>query len=208
MVCKFRCSGVGWSDRTPQVTELNRVIPKGTHDIYIKFATDDGYEKSSVVFETAFVKKGVVIQEVADARVKIYGQRVDKSISKQSDIHPFRIENMNPPNFNLPGLTYTLPGTVAGFKDVDIPITATKFVMNYASETGADGQPVEVRLGSPDSEPIATFVTEGKGMMKFNIVTVDLEEPIQPGKYDVYLSFGGEANERLNTKLDWFGFNY
>ncbi|MBQ3573920.1 MAG: carbohydrate-binding protein [Clostridia bacterium] len=208
MVCKFRCQGVGWTDRTPQVTELNRVISKGTHDIYLKFPADDGYSKSSNIYEAGFVKKGVVIQEVADARIKVYGQRVDTSISKQSDIHPFRIENMNPPNFNLPGLTYTLPGTVAGFKDVDITIEAGKFVMNYAAEPGVDGQPIEVRLGSLDSEPIATFVTEGLGMMKFNMVTIDLEEPIQPGKYDVYISFGGDANARLNTKLDWFGFNY
>lgn len=207
MVVKFNLAGEAWSYSTPQIYKLNRVVPAGVHDVYMKFATDDGYNKSSDMKHIGFVKEGVELKEFQQAKVKIYGGEFDKTISKPVEGYPFRAELMNPPNYTNKGLTYTLPGSVAGYKNVNIDIDATDFVISYATEPGIDGETIEVHIGSPDSEPIATLVTEGKGLLNFNDVIIELEKPIPQGQYDIYLSFSGGNGKKLNTKIDWFGFN-
>ncbi|MBQ3573142.1 MAG: carbohydrate-binding protein, partial [Clostridia bacterium] len=207
MVTKFNLAGDSWSYATPQLYKLNRVIPAGVHDVYMKFATDDGYNKSADMKYIGFVKEGVTLREFKQVKVKVYGGEFDKTISKASAGYPFRAELMNPPNYTNPGLTYALPGSVAGYKNINIGIDATKFVISYATEPGIDGETIDVHIGSPDSAPIATLVTEGKGLLNFTDVTIDLKKPLPKGQYDVYLSFSGGNGEKLNTKIDWFGFN-
>ena len=207
MVVKFNLAGDSWSYVTPQLYELNRVVPAGVHDVYVKFATDAGYDKSSNMNYFGFVKEGVTLEEFQQAKVKVYGGEFDTTISKPVEGYPFRAELMNPPNYTNKGLTYALPGAVAGYKNVDVGIDATKFVINYATEPGIDGETIDVYIGSPDSELIATLVTEGKGLLNFNVATVELKEPLPKGQYDIYLGFSGGNGEKLNTKIDWFGFN-
>ena len=208
LVAKFNIKNDTWGDQTIQVEPLLKEVKAGTHDIYLKFTAEDGYDKASDIRTISFVKKGVELKEFADARVKVYGGNFDASLSIQNALYPFRAELMNPPNYINKGLTYTLPGTVAGYKEVDLPIDATKFVINYASEQGIDGQTVDVRVGSLNSEPVASFTTEGNGLREFNIATVELTRTIPKGTYNVYLSFGGDAGAKKNLKIDWFGFNY
>jgi len=207
MVGEFIVEGEPFANKDIQVVPLDKDIKQGKHDVYLKFTTGEGYEKSSDFKYIGFVKKGVTLSEFKDVKVKVYGGQFDTSISKSNEEYPLLAEIMNPPNFTKLGLTYTLPGTVAGFKDVKIPVDATKFVINYSSEKGIDGQPIEVRLGSINSEPIASFVTEGNGLYNFNELTIELDEVVKSGEYDVYISFGGDPNAKLITKLDWFGFN-
>ena len=207
LVAEFKSKGIAWKDKTAYIEELTKVVPAGVHDVYINFSSKDGYNGSSVVWTTAFLKVGERPERYEHIKVKIPGEKFDAELSTQNEEYPFRTEFMNPPNFTTQGITYTLPGTVAGYKEISIPLDATKFIINYAAEEGKGGQPIEVRIDDPESEPVATLVTEGKGLMKFNKVEIELEEKISAGKHDIYISFGGEKNSFLNTKLDWFGFN-
>ena len=130
----------------------------------------------------------------------------DETLSVQNEQRPFHSLFINAaPFYYQKGILYTLPGTVAAHTDVDIPAGCTHFYIDYAATAEYAGQPVEVRLGSLDSEPIASFVTEAHTFEAGEPKAIELSREIAAGNYTVYLSFGGN-NPDQTMQLNWFGF--
>jgi len=195
-----------WADRDPQLIALEETISAGTYDVYIKFLDSS---KTCTVIYFGFIGTGEIPPEISKDFTRVYGEKFDIESSTSNPEFPLKTTYMNPPNYKRQGITYTLPGACAVFKDVSIPVTTSSFIINYACEDGLDGQPVEVWLGDPESggEKIAEFVTESTGgYMNFVERKITCSKTIPIGIYDVYLKFCGDLNARKTIHMEWFSF--
>ena len=77
---------------------------------------------------------------------------------------------------------------------------------NIAFDTGDiySGNIVKVRIGSPDSEPIAEAKLESNNWNELIIVEAPLKEALEAGIYDIYLTFEEEGK---CSDVYWFGFS-
>ena len=208
-VARFNEDSDAWADKAPQLVPMNKTIEAGTHDVYVKMPGDDGFGKSSTIVFVAFAKKGADLSSLKAATENTYGGDFSPEISIQNEDFPFKAAKINPPNYDYPGLLYTLPGTVAGYKDVKVNQDSTKFILSYSTEEGLHGQPVEIWVGDPKNggKKIAEFITKGdSGRFDFFEETFELDEVIPQGTCDVYLVFGGDLESRQNCNIDWFKF--
>ena len=203
---EFRVLNKQFYDYTPAAIELNKKVEAGTYDIYLVFEDDTPEESSSSNFlYFGFLKEGADLSEYK-VKVREYGMYFDETLSVQNEQRPFHSLFINAaPFYYQKGILYTLPGTVAAHTDVDIPAGCTHFYIDYAATAEYAGQPVEVRLGSLDSEPIASFVTEAHTFEAGEPKAIELSREIAAGNYTVYLSFGGN-NPDQTMQLNWFGF--
>lgn len=201
-----------WYDFTPVFTKLDREIPAGRHDFYIRFKEDaeDKSSKSSNFYFFGFITTGAdepIVTTDDDGFIKkVNGGDFNAAESVQNEEMPFVARHVKRGEYDRKGLTNTRPGTVAVYKGIKLNREAKSFAISYASENGFDGQKVSVRVGSAVSEPIAEFVTQGNGWETFNTETITLSSPLVAGTYDIYLTFGGENGSNQTCKLDWFGF--
>ena len=203
-VAKYIEDSEDWSDRKPQIVDLNKTIEAGTYDVYIKFCEDAPEKTSTVIYFGFFNDK-----EWPSALLKKIGGDIDESLSVNNEEFPFIIQTMKPPKYENACLTCTLPGTCAVYKDVMIADASKNLIVNYSCDDGFDGQPVDVYLGDPNNggKKIASFVTKySGGRLNFCEEVIECTEEIQNGKYEVYFCFGGENEERKTCNLEWFMF--
>lgn len=90
-----------------------------------------------------------------------------------------------------------------------VPITEAtdNMVVNYATADGYHDQTIQVRVGSITAEPIAEFKTEGHGWTAWADYTIPLKETLQPGEYDIYITFDGENNAGKTCNIVYFKFH-
>ena len=63
-------------------------------------------------------------------------------------------------------------------------------------------------MGSPESEPVASFVTAGTGYRNLKTQEIALKAPIPAGTYNVYFTFKDDGSGDIKTcNFSWFGFN-
>lgn len=204
-VAKFIEDSTEWSDREPQLVQLNKTVSAGTHDVILEFRPEGGMGKTGTALYIGFLKQGSTITDDLNARV--YGYQYDKESSKPDAKWDFHTEYMDPPKVTFMGVNYTLPGTHLAYKNVAVSGDSTKFVIRYSAEPQYANQPIEVRLGSPTGELIAEYTTSGIGYLNNQTDSVDLKRPLEAGTYDVYLCFGGESGTIKTCNLTWFGFD-
>jgi len=211
MVAKFNVVNTTWFHFDPLVVDFidGKVVKAGKHDVYLYFPTEEGMKKSSNISEIGFVKQGASLDYFT---IKVRGGNFDDELSTQNEEFPFEKAKMNPPDFTNYGVDYTLPGTVAGYKNIRMVEESDKVIMSYATTNNIDEQPIEIRVvntGTPKetalaTEPLATYITTGDNINEFKEVTIPLNKTLPSGEYDIYLSFGGGEGERLSTKIHWF----
>jgi len=207
-VASFNIEGKNWNTHKQYIT-LKEELPAGKYDVYLKFPTQDATTKLFTVVNWGFRAKGSILEEFSDAKFKRYAGKYDAALSTADNEYPFRVCCLEYPEYETTsGITYTLPGTVVGYSDMTLSDTVTEFVVRYSAEDYLDGQTVEVRVGSLDSDPVASFVTEGTGYRNLKKQVFELNAPISAGTYDVYLTFVDDTSGEVKTcNLSWFGFN-
>lgn len=204
----------------PIKVPLKRNIEAGTYDIYIKFSgtyttINDGTTvdnaKTSNVLGFGFLKTGSDTSKFS-THARVFGSMFDTALSVQNPDRPFYM--LNGPEWYTPSIQkqtgkimYTLPETVAVYKEVDVVGECRKFTINYSADPNYDGQPINVRLGGVNGEIVATVITEGFGSEIFNTVSVETLRPIEDGVYDVYLDFGANSEGKGTCQLYWFNFS-
>ena len=211
-IASVKSEKLDWYDFTPVFVELNRELPSGRYDFYLKFKedTEGTSQKSSNLYFFGFLMTGE--EEPVDASKnsrlieQINGGDFSATESVQNEIMPFVARLVKREDYTTKGLTNTKPGTVAAYEGVTLDRTANSFTISYASEEGYDGQSVAIRVGSIAAEPIAEFITDGKGWENFNTETITLSSPLEAGTYDIYLTFGGTNGSNQTCRLYWFGF--
>ena len=213
----FYVESTGWEDTVKQYVPLAEEISAGTYDIYIVYPVlgETAEEirayrgKLSTIVNWGFKKTGSVLEEFSGAKFKRYAGTYDAALSTEDNEYPFRVCCLEYPDYETTsGITYTLPGTVVAYSDMTLSDTVTEFVVRYSAEDYLDGQTVEVRVGSLDSEPVASFITEGTGYRNLKKQVIELNAPISAGTYDVYLTFADDTSGEVKTcNLSWFGFN-
>jgi len=216
LVASYHEDSVNW-EKNNQFIELEKEIPAGTYDVYIELAVEGEDEEAKQAYRKAkqgtvvywgFISTGDVLREYKEVRSKKYAGEFDPALSVQNKEFPFHVTCLEWPEIDTTsGLTYTLPGTRAGYSGFKIEQDSTVLKIKYSAEADYDGQTVEIRVGSPDSEPIASFVTEGKGYRYMTTKEFKLDKVIPAGTYDVYLTFVDDGEGIKTTNVSWFGFN-
>lgn len=209
-------NSVNW-EKSNQFITLDKEISPGTYDVYLEFGVEGKTEeereeyrkvKTGTIVFWGFISKGEVLREYKEVRSKKYAGEFDSELSIQNNEFPFHTMCLEWPEFETTsGLTYTLPGTRAGYSNFKIEQDSTVLKIKYSAEEHLDGQTVEIRLGSPTSEPIASFVTEGKGYRYMTTKEFTLDEVIPTGTYDVFLTFPDDGEGLKTSYISWFGFN-
>ncbi len=209
LVAKFTEDSDSWNDRALQAVKLDKEISAGEHTIYINLlpGADGSRSKTGTILCFGFLKKDAALQGIDDLNAKVYGGMYNAESSKSDEKWPFHTELMDPPNDAYYGVSYTLPGTYLAYTGVTTTADTTKLAVRYSGEKEYCGQPVEVRLGSPDGEVIASFTTSGTGYLNNKTETYDLNRTLESGTYDVYICFGGNAGTIKTCNFSWFGFN-
>lgn len=205
-IAKYYVDKTEWSDYSPRYIETDEVIPKGQYDVYLKFPIENNEtNKSSNVHYFGFVKASEQIpkEEVCET---IYGGSFDEQASIDNSEMPFVSRYVERPYYYTRGLTNTKPETTAVYKNVKLNDKVSKIALHYATETGYDGQTIEIRIDDLKTKPIAQLTTTAEGWENFKTETVELNTPIDAGEHDVYITFGGEEKSNLTCKLHWFKF--
>ena len=201
-----------WYDFTPKYVRLNNAVSSGIHTIYIKFPRGTAHfsNQTSNMYYFGFLPVGTEIPDGGNADsefvAKVFGGTFDAEASVQDSAMPFISRSVDKVLYSEMGLTNTKPGTTAVYKAVSLDKAATKLTVRYASDTGYDGQTVDVRIGSSTAEPVAQLVTKGNGWETFTTETIELGHAVEAGEYDIYLTFGGNDGSNQTCKLHWFGF--
>lgn len=205
-IAKYYVDKNEWSDYSPRYIETDTTIPKGQYDIYLKFPIENNEtNKSSNLHYFGFVKASEQIPK-EEACKTIYGGSFDAQASVEDSKMPFVSRYVERPYYYTRGLTNTKPGTTAVYKNIKLNGEVSNIALHYATETGFDGQTVEIRTGSMESKPIAQFITTAEGRENFKTETVELNTPLETGEYDVYITFGGDNGSDQTCKLHWFKF--
>ena len=90
-------------------------------------------------------------------------------------------------------------GTVLEYTSVTIEYDTDELAINYCTAAPYHGQTMEIRLGSPDSEPIAELVTQDIGWGVWDKETiVPLNKTVKSGVYNLYVTFKDEGNRSCN----------
>ena len=104
---------------------------------------------------------------------------------------------------DYPILTATWKGGWTFYGGVEVKEKVTKFKISAATGGGYKGNIFEVHLGSSDGEVIARATPVPKSW-KFVTVETELLRPLEPGTYDLYLTFDG--GNKSCSDVHWFGF--
>ena len=191
----------------PQIVPLDTIISQGAHDVYVYFPYTG---QTSTIVSLGFAKVGADLSVFNTDKGKIYGGNFDADLSEENEDYPFRKALINPPDYSHKGLTYTLPGTVAAYKKVNIPTGSTKFVMSYSADSELCGQTVEVYIDAQKDAggiKLGEFTTGGNGLLNFVTQELTFPSEVSSGEHDVYIYFGGNFEDKVQTcNLRWFKF--
>ncbi len=122
------------------------------------------------------------------------------------------IENELPPTAQMrpavepdyPILTSTWKGGWTCYPKVNVSEPCTKFNIALGTSENWLGNKISIRIGSYDGEVLATVDNVANGWT-FTEVSADLNRRLDPGVYDLYLTFDGEDNGC--SDIQWFGLN-
>lgn len=93
---------------------------------------------------------------------------------------------------------------IVEFKGVELASDANELFVRMCGSGANAGQPVELRIGSPDGELYGTFVSEHDSWYDYNLEYAKLDKTLKAGTYDIYLSFKGSQT----SNFLWFGLGY
>lgn len=199
-----------------QLVKLNQTIPAGTYDIVVEFASVANTNLTSNLRAFAFLAEGADTSEYITSRVQWGGSYNEETSLSGDDARPLaKIRKDHPAAGDHYSLRNTYAGSVAVYDTVYIDKDSNELIVSYTAEPGYDGQEVEVRVDSLDSQPVAVFTTEATsdkvGFSAFSFVEHKIALPdnfsVETGEHIVYLSFGGVKGSDKTFQLKWFCFN-
>ena len=95
-------------------------------------------------------------------------------------------------------------GAVIEFTDVEIKDDANEFFARMCGSGANKGQPVQLRVGSPDGEVYGTFTSASNSWFDYGLEYVKLDKTLPAGTYDIYLTFTGSKT----SNFLWFGLGW
>ena len=183
-------------------------IAAGTYDIYFVFKYDtnsagNNNSHSSLKY-FGFLKQGAD-SSAYSIQPCYQGALYDESISTQNGVTPFKTELLTFTDLSRKKLLNTLPGTTAGYSDIDVLCATNKLIVGYYATDEYDGQDVTVRVVGADNVEVArgTFATSVEDG-KFEDKEITLNNTVAAGNYKVYFDFGGSGD--MTCQLGWFKF--
>lgn len=101
----------------------------------------------------------------------------------------------------MPILIGSWGGNWVKFKNVEITEPVTTFTCRLASGAPYNDNGINIRIGSADAEVLARITSDDSGW-GYVTKTAPLSKTIQPGMYDIYLTFDGDGK---CSDIHWFG---
>ena len=160
----------------------------GKHNVFIRVDT-----LSSLIIDGIYIDNRGVVQEGHDGTA-VYGGEFN-NIDKAPD------PTLPPdPKFAVAGSEHPMVnnvwgGTVLRYNNVEVKETAYYLAVSAATEGEYAGERVIVGtnvIGAATIVPVGEYVTKNTGWDNYGVEYVKLKEPVQPGTYDMYLTFEGD----------------
>ncbi len=98
-----------------------------------------------------------------------------------------------------PYVNNTWAGTVLVYDGIVVDKECTNVTLTWASSATYGGQPCQIRIEVPHARPIAVVNAPMDGWDKYVDVTAELEKPLAPGVYTVYLTFDDEDTSKTSN---------
>ena len=189
----FRCSNNTVGTTYPEFsrTSMKRAIPQidGVHDIYLRLVNSADIDLFGIRVNTQ--------ERVTGHTNIVYGGNFYSFTVKDTSRTPAK--QYQPYDNKNPFVNNMWNGTTLMYKGVTIENATNELIVNYCTESPCDGQTIQIRLGSLDSEPIAELVTENVGWGVWdNDTAVSLNTTVEPGTYDLYVTFEDKGGKTCN----------
>ena len=163
-------------------------IPRlsGKHDVYVKANGEVYVDILGINLNTS---------EQADVTYLdgFFGGNFDEAIAGDTSLPP---KSRTTGKLLHPFVNNTWNGTVLIYKDVELTYSSDEIAVNLASADNYVGQKVRLHIGSSTAQPIAEFESYGVGWTNWTEKIVPLQETIEPGVYDLYLTFEDDTGEK------------
>lgn len=210
LVADFRILKQHINDMEPVKIPLKTgTLAAGKYDIYFVFGKDDNTVSANNSSHTSlkffgFLKQGEDTSAYS-TETRYQGAFYDESISVQNAETPFKTELLTFTDLSRKKLLNTLPGTTAGYSDIDVLNDTDKLTIGYYATDEYDGQGVTVRVVGADNTEVArgTFTTNVNDG-KFTGKEITLDNTVPAGNYKVCFDFGGSGD--MTCQLGWFRF--
>ena len=189
----YRCADINVSTtyREFSLTSKSRSLPfvDGVHDVYLRF---DNFADINVFG----IKLNTQAQVEGHTNI-VYGGNFSSFTVEDTSRSPGK--NFHNKDLDNPFVNDVWDGTTLTYNNVTIENETNEIIVNYCTAAPFEGQTIQIRLGSLDSEPIAELVTENVGWGVWDKETViPLNRTVKQGVYDLYVTFEDEGGKSCN----------
>ncbi len=186
--------------------DLKKVAEPGKYEIYLTLSDDNGAAGTKSI-DLYYIKFSSYEQYDVIKRTK-HAADFTEAIAAPLGEFPPAINTSTNGDSITEFVNNTWPGTILVYKDWEVTKPSSKIIANHCTGTVYSGQSVQIRIGSKDAEPIAEFKTIGNGWSAWTDVEVPLNRILQPGTYDIYVTFMEPDGQYVGKSANFAYFRF
>ncbi len=175
------------------------IKPAGIYDVWVEVEDYRSAKIAGIVIEN-------MVTEDSDYSATVYAGTFSETETTQTDDFKVSVLTEYPASAFKPGIRNTWPVTWASYPQTLLTSASEELEISASTGPGYNMQPVEIRLGSPDGELIATYISDKEDWTDTTPSTIKLNRRLEKGVYDFYMVFPDYAGSGLSSNIYYFAF--
>lgn len=206
-IAKYYVNKNAWDDYNPEYVELNRIVPTGRYDIYVKFPIEnDEINKSSNFYYFGFIGEGEELPHASYSALA-YGGEFSGYDNSESVMKQYVPQSKPVAGSAHNMVNNTWPGTVIRYDNCVFSTDSEVFALAAGSGDGCENQPIELYVDSLSAEPVAKIYVNKTLWGDSTPQYTRLDAPVSQGTHTIFLKFPLENGQKNKTSnIYYFAF--